>query len=430
MKTKTDFKNAVSQTYSKYNKTILAFSGGADSTLLFYLLLDYQKENPSFCFEVFHLNHKLRKEATEDADFIQSLCEKYTIKGHIFEKNIQKYASSHKQSVEEAGRYWRYFYLNQLLKEQSFDSITTAHHQDDSLETFFLRLLMYPSMGALAKVEKNNNIRRPLLEFSKQEILHELKRREASFKQDFSNFESKYPRNFLRNEIFPKLEEKFPAFKDKIFQFQEILGEKLDFLNSFLVEWKKESNYELSLNFKDFFSIPKQLYTDEILLGLKLLSPNFYLSFKELKETKERLINLKKSQKQYFILKSRFELLSSYSKLFWIKKDFYDFFFIKERDDFKNEIAFAESQFLLKSKKAFKLKEPEIGEKIEFNGHYKKVKDVLIDFKVYAHHRKLCRLILDEAESCLGILNPCLAKVYSYANNRDLFKIRSLKNEN
>jgi tRNA(Ile)-lysidine synthase TilS/MesJ len=87
------FLKALAGVYRKGEKTLLAFSGGADSTALFYLFLAYQKNDPEFYFEAFHLNHRLRgRESDEDAEAVMKACSQYQIKLHLETEEVEIYA--------------------------------------------------------------------------------------------------------------------------------------------------------------------------------------------------------------------------------------------------------------------------------------------------------------------------------------------------
>ena len=195
--------------FTHKDKLLLAISGGADSTCLFYILkkLDYS-------MELAHCNFQLRgKESLRDEEFVKSIAKKYNIKLHLKRFNTDEYIKKHAVSMQMAARNLRYNYFDKLLKEYSFNKIVIAHHEDDRIETFFINLLRGTGIKGLTSMKpKTGNIVRPLLNFSRQNIESYLKEINAVYCKDISNQDVKYLRNKVRHNLIPVLKDINPDF--------------------------------------------------------------------------------------------------------------------------------------------------------------------------------------------------------------------------
>ena len=186
------------------SQVILGFSGGADSTALAQLL--YQNK---ILFQAVHFNHHLREDAADnDAKFCYDFCMARSIP--FTEKHI--YVQEEKQgseSIETCARRLRQnFYQQKFAKKNTV--VLLAHHSGDLRENFLLRALRGSSSSGLSGLRENCTIQgvnyfRPLLKFSKEEILEYLNEQELQWREDESNAESIYARNLMRNEVLPSM---------------------------------------------------------------------------------------------------------------------------------------------------------------------------------------------------------------------------------
>ena len=114
-----------------------------------------------------------------------------------------------------AARELRYAEFERIMDAEGFQFTAVAHQKDDAVETFFLNLLRGSSIRGLTGIKvKNNRIIRPLLCFSRCEILQYIEDNRLSFRLDKTNLETEFSRNKIRNEIIPLFEEINPSFKD------------------------------------------------------------------------------------------------------------------------------------------------------------------------------------------------------------------------
>lgn len=196
-------------------KSLLAISGGLDSTVLCHVLQEI-----GLSFELAHCNFQLRGEESEmDALFVQERAKKMRLTLH--QKNFDLSTAALKsetphsnQSVQMRAREQRYRWFDQLMKEQELNFLITAHHKEDNLETFLINLSRASGLkGLLGIPEKSRQIRRPLLNFSKTELLHYAQNKGITWREDSSNKDTKYLRNKVRHEVVPALLKGLPELE-------------------------------------------------------------------------------------------------------------------------------------------------------------------------------------------------------------------------
>ena len=190
-------------------RLFLAVSGGIDSIVLVQLLHQLNYE-----IAVLHCNFSLRAtESDEDADFVKTFCNERKIPVFIQKFDTKQFAEDYKLSIQLAARKLRYNWFYQHLEEKQFDYIVTAHHLDDSLETFLINLSRGTGLDGLTGIPaQNDKVIRPLLPFSREEIESYAKENNLKWREDSSNASDKYLRNKIRHQVVPILKEMQPNF--------------------------------------------------------------------------------------------------------------------------------------------------------------------------------------------------------------------------
>ena len=253
---------------SRRDKILVALSGGPDSVFLFHFLLKFRKRF-QIDLAVAHINHKLRgKNSDADEKFCKDLCEQNDIQFFSTRKDVKKIAAAKKISLEEAGREIRYSEFKRIAKKNKFDKIATAHNCSDNAETVLFNLIKGTGLKGLSGIPiKRENIIRPVLVLTKNEILEYLSKKNIEFRIDESNLESDFERNFIRNEIFPLIKEKLnPVFEEKIFHNSEILksvSEQYEIIiNRAAADIPKFSKGRLEVNLNKLKNFDEILYKD------------------------------------------------------------------------------------------------------------------------------------------------------------------------
>lgn len=226
------------------SRVAVALSGGPDSVCLLYLLNEI-KEKYSLILTAAHLNHKIRAdEAESDMQFCIKLCERLNIPLVCKEMDVKALINKG-ESLETAARRIRYEFFDEL----DCDYVATAHNSDDNAETVLLNILRGSgAKGAGGIPTIRGKYIRPLLEFSKKEILAYLKTIKADFVIDSTNNQNDYSRNKLRNLVFPIFSEINNSFKENINRFALLSKEDEDFLNSLAQENYNKALTEKGLN--------------------------------------------------------------------------------------------------------------------------------------------------------------------------------------
>ena len=212
-------------------RVMVAVSGGPDSMALSHILWRYVQEETcrGISLVLTHVHHGVRKESDKEVDLVQQVAKDWGISCRIHRFDAKQYAKSMGQSFQEAAREWRYARWREDMLKEGCSLLATAHHLGDQAETILYRLLrgsgtaglagMYPSKGSII---------RPLLTFTKLDILNYCENEAVPYALDRSNQDTVYVRNRIRLELLPELE----SYNSRI---QEALGRTGE-----LLRWDEE----------------------------------------------------------------------------------------------------------------------------------------------------------------------------------------------
>lgn len=242
-------------------KLLLAISGGVDSMVVWSLF-----RKTDFRLAVAHLNFSLReKESDADEAFVKSEAAKYTCPFFLKKVETTTYAKKKKISIQMAARELRYDWFDQLLKENGFDYLVTAHHLDDSIETFFINLNRGTGVKGLTGIHSTEKIIRPLLNLSKEAIRTYAETEKISFREDQSNAAVKYERNWFRHEIISPWKDRNPDFLKSMQTTMNHLNSINDFVDFQLKKESTELEKQLSQGFLSIASIQQLSHTELVL---------------------------------------------------------------------------------------------------------------------------------------------------------------------
>ena len=175
---------------------VVAVSGGVDSVVMLHKMTSH--DNPNVKIVVAHFDHGMRVNSPDDAEFVRQLARKNSLEFELGEGNLGIDAS------EEAARNARYRFLESVQEKYKAEKIVTAHHQDDLLETMVLNMIRGTSPRGLAPMQ-NTNIIRPLINLTKQDIMDYANDNQLAWREDPSNTDDSYLRNYIRMNITPSL---------------------------------------------------------------------------------------------------------------------------------------------------------------------------------------------------------------------------------
>lgn len=205
------FENHIKNNLSflKESKLLIAISGGLDSVALTHLCHKLKLN-----IALAHCNFNLRGDESDgDEAFVLQLAEDLDLEIFIESFDTNAYAQDSKMSIQMAARELRYDWFEALASQLQFDYILTAHHADDNLETFLINLSRGTGLEGLKGIPGiNNNIVRPLLPFSRVDIIAFAEENNLKWREDSSNASTKYTRNKLRHDVIPVLKEMNPQF--------------------------------------------------------------------------------------------------------------------------------------------------------------------------------------------------------------------------
>jgi tRNA(Ile)-lysidine synthase len=218
------FKKHVTDNFSflSKKKLLLATSGGLDSMVMLDLFQKLKYE-----IAIAHCNFQLRGlESFQDQKFIKNYASQNSIPFFVTHFDTESFAKDHQLSIQVAARELRYDWFYELLEVEKFDYLLTAHHADDNLETFLINLSRASGLEGLTGIpEQKEQIVRPLLAFSRQEIELYAKENKIGWREDSSNASDKYLRNKIRHQIVPLLKELTTDFLSSFQKTQTYLQE-------------------------------------------------------------------------------------------------------------------------------------------------------------------------------------------------------------
>jgi tRNA(Ile)-lysidine synthase len=204
------------------DRILLAVSGGIDSVVMAHMF-----HAAGYDCAMAHCNFQLRGEESDgDEAFVRELASSLEMPVYVKCFEVDKVAEEKGISIQMAARELRYDWFRDLLKGESLDLVATAHNKNDSVETFFLNLSRGSGIRGLKGIApRRGHIIRPMLFATRQEIQAYRQELGISFREDASNFETKYQRNKIRHDVIPVMEQLNPGFVESMCRSMNQLGE-------------------------------------------------------------------------------------------------------------------------------------------------------------------------------------------------------------
>ncbi|KMQ52603.1 tRNA(Ile)-lysidine synthetase [Chitinispirillum alkaliphilum] len=193
------------QNLKQNSSVLLCVSGGADSVSMLYLLYELMPKLPLKKIAVAHVNHALRgEESDEDEKLVEAFSNNLRLE--FFNKRLSK-RTPKSGGIEEWARNERYKFFHQVKKKHCFDYIATAHTKDDQAETVLMRLMRGAGIRGLRGIlpAREDGVIRPLLSLQREELLKWLNERNIRYRNDSSNEDQNFKRNWIRHTILPAI---------------------------------------------------------------------------------------------------------------------------------------------------------------------------------------------------------------------------------
>lgn len=218
----------------KNKRLLVGVSGGSDSMALLHWLLSKQASY-QFDIGVAHINHHLRKEADQDALFVEKYCQEHNLPFYI------GHWTPTKTHVEEEARKFRYSFFNQILVTEQYDVLCTAHHRNDRIETALRRLISGYHLWDIDGLKEErffngHRLLRPLIDWTKEDIHTYCQQHAIAYVEDESNYDLKYERNRIRHQWLPLFQAENPRFLETFVRFLDQLNQE----NSYQKEIEKQ----------------------------------------------------------------------------------------------------------------------------------------------------------------------------------------------
>lgn len=227
-------------------RTVVGFSGGADSTALLHCLAVRCKVPVVAC----HVNHMLRgRESERDEEAARSFCQTYSIPFEVRRVDVGGVARNERTGVEETGRKVRYTCFEEVRRQYDAALIATAHTMSDQAETVLFRLARGSGMKGLCGIPaRRGNVVRPLLSVTRVEVEAYCQEYNLPFVTDSSNADCRYARNQIRNAVLPALAVAEPQVERAIARMSSILSEEEAYLSEctdrVMYEIKRPDGYD------------------------------------------------------------------------------------------------------------------------------------------------------------------------------------------
>ena len=243
--------------WQKTDKIALGLSGGVDSIVLFHLLVTKYKESYKELV-AFHINHGLREESYEEAEFVENFVKNYNVKFYKKELNMNGLARDSHTSEEMLARKLRYEAFEEMSSLEGGVKLVTAHHKNDQVENILMRLLSGRSMDYNLMIEEqatigNLEVYRPLLNILKIDLEQYADKNNLKYYVDSTNFDTDYTRNNIRHNIVPLLNDVNAASFDNLINFSsyyqnintELKNKVLEAKNDYVIS-EEEGKIELN----------------------------------------------------------------------------------------------------------------------------------------------------------------------------------------
>ena len=230
---------------------VVGVSGGPDSMCLLHLLNDI-KEELKLKIIVAHMNHKVRKEADVEEEYVRNFAKDNNLEFELYELKEHIKSNFHSES-----RIIRYKFFEELVNKYNAKYVMTAHHCDDLMETILMRIGRGSNLKGYSGFEiltnkGNYSIVKPLVFYTKDEIIKYMDNNNYKYYIDYTNNEDDFLRNIYRHNILPKLKEENENIHEKYIKYSKVLLDADNFINNYVNNILNDIYKDNKLNIKLF----------------------------------------------------------------------------------------------------------------------------------------------------------------------------------
>jgi len=232
--------------FERGDMVLIAVSGGVDSMALLHLLRALSRMY-HWKLTVAHFNHQLRgRSSNADEKLVRQTASAMRLPVVVGHADVRRFAEKSKLSIEMAARDLRHEFFARAAKQRGAREVALAHHADDQVELFFLRLLRGAGAEGLAGMKWRSPspadgkvvLARPLLDVTRTELREFARANRISFREDATNALLAAPRNRIRNELLPLLRKKYqPGLAKTVLRLMEIVGAEADAVGEMARQW-------------------------------------------------------------------------------------------------------------------------------------------------------------------------------------------------
>ena len=209
---------------NKGDVIVVGVSGGPDSITLLTCLNKY-KDYLGIKLICAHINHLIRKDSTEDEQFVENVCEKMGIKCYVKRAEVERIAKEQKKGTEEVGRKIRYDFFDEVAEKENANKIAIAHNMNDNAETMLLNIVRGSGLTGLEGIQAQEYGKyiRPLINCTREDIEEYCSKNNLQPRIDSTNKENIYRRNIIRNKILPEIKELNPNIVQSLSNLSKIV---------------------------------------------------------------------------------------------------------------------------------------------------------------------------------------------------------------
>ena len=408
---------------------VVGVSGGPDSMCLLNLVCEL-KFSKKWQVIVAHVNHNLRKESKKEQEFVKNYCLKNNLIYETIDLDFQNKFNEHK------GHQLRYAYFQNVLTKYQTKYLLLAHHGDDLIESILMRITRGSTLEGYLGFKKENCyenmvILRPLIFYSKKDILKYNKENKIGYKIDKSNNSNKHTRNRYRKYLLPFLQKEEKNINLKYLKFSEELEETQEFIDNYVDNLKVINENVLNLEkLKKESVFIKRKALEKL---IKNIQKNDWLEIDNAKM--DKLIEMFDGKNKQIDLNNDYVALKEYNNLTIKKKhgqnsfeydlnsdiitDNWEIIYTKEDNDSNYCIRLNSKEISLPLKVRSRKKGDMMTIK-NFNGH-QKIKDIFINNKVNPSKRDSYPIVVDSTDKILWV--PGLKKSKFAKKKQEIYDI-------